>query len=44
MAAGAGTETGSSRNGLMAAGDGMRSVRDGGAFCPIFISLGDGDV
>lgn len=31
MAAGAGTETGSSRNGLTAAGDKMRPVRDGRA-------------
>ena len=32
------------KHGLTAAGEGMRPVRDGGAFCPIFISLGDGDV
>lgn len=42
---GAGTETGSSRHSLTAAGEGMRPVRnDGGGRSVLFFSLGDGDV
>lgn len=41
---GAGTETGSSRHSLTAAGEGMRPVRNDGGRSVLFFSFGDGDV